>query len=261
MALRLVKTLHRGQALMNLKVVTLLTLFALVGPACAFAAPLQPSIAPATPVVETPEAIDSDPAAKSTDQAAPVTVTVPLQASAPTVFEPIVLPLSIYILDAEDGELSSQRTAEQLIEIYEKVNEIWAQAGITIQVQTVTRVSVASPYLEATAGRDFSPFFGGVRDGEIDIPQPSLLNGFYARDIGGPNGIAPFGSRAFFVTDNPSVHSERVSSHEIGHILGLHHNLDFRNRLMFPGTNGMLLSEEEIIVARYAAQGLLDGVR
>ena len=78
---------------------------------------------------------------------------------------------------------------------------------------------------------------------------------------GGTNGIAPFGARAFFVTDQPSVHSDRVSSHEIGHILGLYHTLADENRLMFPGTNGMLLTEEEIIVARYAAKGLLAGLR
>ena len=65
----------------------------------------------------------------------------------------------------------------------------------------------------------------------------------------------------FFVTDTPSVHHERVTSHEIGHILGLHHTLDDSGRLMFPGTNGMELTVEEITVARYVAQGLLAGVR
>jgi predicted Zn-dependent protease len=61
--------------------------------------------------------------------------------------------------------------------------------------------------------------------------------------------------------DLTGVHHERVTSHEIGHILGLHHVLDNSDRLMYSGTNGMALSEEEITVARYAAQGLLDGLR
>ena len=61
--------------------------------------------------------------------------------------------------------------------------------------------------------------------------------------------------------DTPSVLDERVTSHEIGHILGLHHVLDDQDRLLFSGTNGMNLSEEEIIVARYAADGLLKRVR
>ena len=61
--------------------------------------------------------------------------------------------------------------------------------------------------------------------------------------------------------DAPSVHDERVTSHEIGHILALHHVLDDPGRLMFSGTNGTALSEEEVIVARYAADGLLKRVR
>ncbi|MDX1521972.1 MAG: hypothetical protein R3264_10125, partial [Anaerolineae bacterium] len=121
-------------------------------------------------------------------------------------------------------------------------------------------VTVTPRQLQAIAARDFRFFFQAAAS-EIELPEPSLLNGFYAQSIGGPNGITPFGSRTFFVTDQPTVHDERVSSHEIGHILGLHHALDDPNRLMFSGTNGMTLSPEEIAAARYVAQGLLDGVR
>ena len=84
---------------------------------------------------------------------------------------------------------------------------------------------------------------------------------FYSQSIGGPNGIAPFGTRLFFVMDTPSVRDERVSSHELGHILGLHHVQDDPDRLMFSGTNGMTLTQEEVTVARYFAQGILDRLR
>ena len=57
------------------------------------------------------------------------------------------------------------------------------------------------------------------------------------------------------------MHDRRVSSHEVGHILGLHHVLTDSNRLLFSGTNGMALTDEEAAVARYVAQGILDGVR
>jgi hypothetical protein len=57
----------------------------------------------------------------------------------------------------------------------------------------------------------------------------------------------------------PLVVHARVSSHEIGHILGLRHATDDAGRLMFSGTNGMSLTAQEIEVARYGAEGLVGG--
>jgi hypothetical protein len=244
---------------MHLKVGTFFVVVLFIGTACAFSVPVQGR--------SEPEAV-SDPVEFVADEATVVpvsqtaTATKALASPTPAAkeLEAIVLPISIYILDDSEGRISSARTVEQLKGVYEDVNGIWAQAGIVIEVQGIHRVSVSPAYLQAITVRDFRFFFQAIGN-DIALPKPSLLNGFYAQDIGGPNGIAPFGTRAFFVTDQPSVHSERVSSHEIGHILGLHHTLVDKNRLMFPGTNGMQLTEEEIVVARYAAKGLLDGLR
>ncbi len=129
-----------------------------------------------------------------------------------------------------------------------------------MQLQSVQEIELPSPILRSIVSGDFQPFFNGL-EREFTVSDPSLLNGFYAQNIGGPNGIVPSRGRIFFVTDEPSVHDERVSAHEIGHILGLHHTLQDEGRLMFPGTNGMSLTEEEIGVARYVAQGFLDRLR
>ena len=107
---------------------------------------------------------------------------------------------------------------------------------------------------------DLEPFFREIGHG-ISLSQAATINGFYVRRVGGPNGINPFRSSAFFVIDEPSVFDRRVSSHEVGHILGLHHVLADPGRLLFSGTNGMILTENEATVARYFAQGIIDGVR
>ncbi len=187
---------------------------------------------------------------------------IPIPATAtPASLPTIRLPISIYIIDDVDGKFSSRRTVDELTAVYERVNEIWAQANIILDIQTIQRIELSGAPLQGILSGDFQPFFNSLGRNEIEVLQPSLLNGFYSQAIGGPNGIVPGNSRLFFVMDTPSVHDERVTSHEIGHILGLHHVPDDPDRLLFSGTNGMTLSPEEIVVVRYFAQGMLDRLR
>ena len=174
----------------------------------------------------------------------------------PEQLEPIILPISVYILDEVDGDLSSKRTAVELEVVFARANEIWGQAGILFEVQVLERIMLPTDVVQAIINGNYTPFFEGA-ERDFPISNPSLINAFYAREIGGANGVAPFGARLFFVTDEPTVHDERVTSHEIGHILGLHHTMQDEERLMFSGTNGMSLTKEEIVVARYMAKGLL----
>lgn len=172
----------------------------------------------------------------------------------------ISLPLSIYIIDSEDDSFNSARNEEEIRQIIVRANTIWAQANIELELQTIERITLPDNVMTGIVRGDFSSFFADVTS-QFAVPNPSLINGFFAQQIGGPNGIVPFNSRVFFITDEPSVLDERVTAHEIGHILGLHHVLDDSERLMFSGTNGINLSDEEILVARYAAQGTLNRVR
>ena len=173
----------------------------------------------------------------------------------------IDIDISMYLLvNSADSTISTRRTEDELREILSGMNEIWSQADIHLDLRNVSTVEVPRDVLGQAVRGDLRVFFQALGDG-VQIPQPSTINAFYIRNVGGPNGINPFSSRAFFVIDEPSVHDRRVSSHEVGHILGLHPGLEDSGALMFSGTNGMKISAEEATVARYVAKGILNGIR
>lgn len=178
--------------------------------------------------------------------------------------EPVELTMTLYLVsDAGDpsSPLSTSRTVDEVAAIAENLAAIWAQADVGFGEVQIREVEMPSEVLgPIVQGRDTNNFFDQVGR-TFDLPNPGTINGFYVRDAGGVNGFAPLNSRVFFVVDTPTVHDERVSSHEIGHILGLHHALIDPGRLMFSGTNGIDLTVEEQAVARYSAQGILDALR
>ena len=177
----------------------------------------------------------------------------------------IELSVSLYIVDEAEApsssEVSSRRDAESMEQVLQGMRAIWDQAGIELVDTSIARITAPSDALIDLGQGDTTAFLGGVYEGSIEVPDPGAVNGFYVRSLGRINGLPPIGARVFFVSDEPSVHDERVSSHEIGHILGLHHEIVDNGHLMFSGTNGMKLADDEIGTARYVARGILDGLR
>lgn len=176
----------------------------------------------------------------------------------------ITLSLSLYVVsdgDDDDSVLSTDRSVADVEAIAADMASIWAQADIAFDPVRVIEIDLPAEVLAGIASTGRTDSFFAQAGRTFELPDAGAINGFYVHEAAGVNGFTPTASRLFFVVDEPTVNDERVSSHEIGHILGLHHDAFDRNRLMFSGTNGELVTDVEQIVARYSAQGILDGVR
>jgi len=168
----------------------------------------------------------------------------------------LTVPISVYILDDQDGIYSSERSKEEIVDIFQKVNEIWSQAAIKINVRYIHRTELPHEIIKAFIDGNYKPFLNGLNR-KFDLQNHSIINAFYSKRIGGPNGRALTRYGFFLVTDTPFVHDQRVTSHEIGHLLGLGHEPYNRKRLMYSGTNGIQLTTKEINTARKNAAAIL----
>jgi hypothetical protein len=179
--------------------------------------------------------------------------------------EPITVSLSLYVVSDADADadagLGTQRSAADVEAIAADIAPLWAQADVVFDPVRVIEIDMPAEVLAEIATTGGTDAFFAEAGRALSIPDAGDINGFYVREAAGVNGFTPIASRVFFVVDEPSVKDRRVSSHEIGHILGLHHELVDQTRLMYSGTNGELLTDMEQAVARYGAQGIVDRVR
>lgn len=154
----------------------------------------------------------------------------------------VSVPLSVYIVKS-DSPLNSSRDEANVRDIVSDAQNIWQQAGIQLDIQTIEEVELSLT--------DTLPLYAYPR--ELIKNRPSNdSNGikvFFTRTLNGLNGIAYGKSNSLTVADFTSNQDFRVLAHEIGHLLGLPHIAD-TNSLMFKGANGTDISVEEINLAR-----------
>jgi hypothetical protein len=188
---------------------------------------------------------------------------------APPAAEFLVLPLRTYILQSEFPALNAApQLAGDMARIVSKINRIWSAAGIYFRLDAVAVVAANAEALRPAIDRldptsrakpplDVLPL-------AIPPESRSTVTGgfhiFYVHDFVA-NGVYP-GKREAFVRETAKLMPipggideplPRVTSHEIGHGLGLAHH-EIRSHLMAEGTTGTRLDTHEVEIARAAAR-------
>ena len=170
----------------------------------------------------------------------------------------LLVPVRIHLLQAIDSPaIHTTLTSADITRILGKMNGVWAQAGLHFYLESLVREDAreADPQPEGRSGR---PGLLGLRPSQSSASN--MFHLYYVKQMS-VNGICF--PEAIFVKDTASLRKveggidepiPRVSSHELGHALGLPHRQNTTN-LMASGTTGTWLNDEEISQTRETARG------
>jgi len=175
----------------------------------------------------------------------------------------LVIPLRVHILTATDlPAIDCHLTDADIHRILGKANRIWHVAGIHWGLESIVREPAArqEEFRERLDG-ETPPDLGAYR---MLLPNESRkLNGLHVYYLHkfSVNGVW-LGSDFALVQETAKLNPvkggidepiPRVTSHELGHALGLPHRQDKTN-LLASGTTGTLLNVEEVAKARDTAK-------
>jgi hypothetical protein len=173
----------------------------------------------------------------------------------------LLVPVRVHLLSSADTPaLHTTLTAGDLERIFQKVNRVWAPAGI----QFFMKPSVCEPAAMVAENQEPDPTKrvpAGLEAMLRHMPPATrdaeAFNVYYIKSFD-VNGVYFRDPEAIFVKDTASLRKveggideplPRVTSHELGHAFTLVHRQDTFN-LMASGTTGTSLSEAEIRQAR-----------
>jgi hypothetical protein len=182
---------------------------------------------------------------------------LPLRAEEPPSALPVLtLPVRVHLMQsATVPAMQTTLTEADIKRVFAKVNKVWAAAGIQFEIESIGATEAAPLSKEQLLSGEFE------RVGAM-IPQSRLsataLNVCYVKQVQ-PNGF--YNGKLIVVKDTAALKEvpggldeplPRVTSHELGHALGLPHRQETTN-LMQSGTTGFSLNEAEITKAREKA--------
>lgn len=171
----------------------------------------------------------------------------------------LLAPVRVHLLSARDSPaIQTTLTEKDITRILEKMNGVWAQAGLHVYLESLVREEANLQEIYDHLGKQPARFgLLGLRPSRSKATN--MFHIYYLKHMS-VNGI--YFPEAIFVKDTASLRKvaggideplPRVSSHELGHAFGLPHRQDTTN-LMTSGTTGTWLNDEEINQVREAAR-------
>jgi hypothetical protein len=169
---------------------------------------------------------------------------------------PIVVPVRLHLVHStSDQEMNTTLLESDVRRIFAKVQRIWAQAGIQLDLESIVETD-AKPLVPD------DPMLPEQVRIKAAIPKeqlsPGAIDVCYVKSIR-PNGF--YYGEPVIVKDTASLREvpggidepiPRVTAHEIGHAFGLGHRQEITN-LMASGNTGFSLNAAEIQSARESA--------
>lgn len=169
----------------------------------------------------------------------------------------ITLPVRVHLMQSDTTpDMHTTLTDADVLRILGKVNTVWSQAGIRFEIESIVRTKAVELTADIRGEEPFAKVKAMIPAASL---SPTAIDVCYVKRVQ-PNGF--YAGELIVVKDTASLREveggideplPRVTSHELGHALGLPHRQDTFN-LMASGTTGTGLNDEEIFTARARAQ-------